>query len=55
MFRSLVSIKGSVNSLPEITTSNANEEIIFSNYKISAFDEGFSLFHKKWRFITANF
>ena len=37
------------NSLPEIKLQD-NEEIIFSNYKISAFDEGFSLWNQKMAF-----
>ena len=37
------------NSLPKIKLQD-NEEIIFSNYKISAFDEGFSLWNQKMAF-----
>ena len=39
MFSWLISPWKDVNSLPEIKLQD-NEEIIFSNYKINAFDEG---------------
>ena len=38
-----------VNSLPEIKLQD-NEEIIFSNYKISAFDEGHTTWNQKLAF-----
>ena len=40
-----------VNLLPEIKLLD-NEEIIFSNYKISAFDEGYTTWNQNLRFIT---
>ena len=49
MFSWLVSPYKDNNSLPEIKLQD-NEEIIFSNYKISAFDEGFSLWNQKMAF-----
>ena len=49
MFSWLKSPFKDVNSLPEIKLQD-NEEIIFSNYKISAFDEGFSLWNQKLAF-----
>ena len=49
MFSWLVSPYKDNNSLPEIKLQD-NEEIIFSNYKISAFDEGFSLWNLKMAF-----
>ena len=52
MFNWLVSPYKDVNSLPEIKLQD-NEEIIFSIYKISAFDEDFHFGTKKWRFVTA--
>ena len=49
MFNWLVSPYKDSNSLPEIRLQD-NEETIFSNYKISAFDEGFSLWNQKMAF-----
>ena len=45
----LVSPYKDINSLPEIKLLD-NEEIIFSNYKISAFDEGHTTWNQKLAF-----
>ena len=49
MFSWLVSPYKDNNSLPEIKLQD-NEEIIFSNYKISAFDEGHTTWNQKLAF-----
>ena len=49
MFSWLVSPWKDVNSLPEIKLQD-NEEIIFLNYKINAFDEGHTTFNTKLAF-----
>lgn len=49
MFSWLKSPFKDVNSLPEIKLQD-NEEIIFSNYKISAFDEGHTTWNQKLAF-----
>ena len=49
MFSWLVSPYKDKNSLPEIKLQD-NEEIIFSNYKISAFDEGHTTWNQKLAF-----
>ena len=49
MFSWLISPWKDVNSLPEIKLQD-NEEIIFSNYKISAFDEGHTTWNQKLAF-----
>ena len=49
MFSWLVSPYKDVNSLPQIKLQD-NEEIIFSNYKISAFDEGHTTWNQKLAF-----
>ena len=49
MFSWLVSPYEDNNSLPEIKLQD-NEEIIFSNYKISAFDEGHTTWNQKLAF-----
>ena len=49
MFSWLISPYKDVNSLPEIKLQD-NEEIIFSNYKISAFDEGHTTWNQKLAF-----
>ena len=49
MFSWLVSPWKDVNSLPEIKLSD-NEEIIFSNYKINALDEGHTTWNQKLAF-----
>ena len=49
MFSWLVSPWKDVNSLPEIKLQD-NEEIIFSNYKINALDEGHTTWNQKLAF-----
>ena len=49
MFSWLKSPFKDVNSLPEIKLTD-NEEIIFSNYKINAFDEGHTTWNQKLAF-----
>ena len=49
MFSWLVSPYKDSNSLPEIKLQD-NEETIFSNYKISAFDEGHTTWNQKLAF-----
>ena len=49
MFSWLVSPFKDVNSLPEIKLQD-NEEIIFSNYKINALDEGHTTWNQKLAF-----
>ena len=49
MFSWLVSPYEDNNSLPEIKLQD-NQEIIFSNYKISAFDEGHTTWNQKLAF-----
>ena len=49
MFSWLISPWKDVNSLPEIKLQD-NEEIIFSNYKINALDEGHTTWNQKLAF-----
>ena len=49
MFSWLISPFKDVNSLPEIKLQD-NEEIIFSNYKINALDEGHTTWNQKLAF-----
>ena len=49
MFSWLISPWKDVNSLPEIKLTD-NEEIIFSNYKINALDEGHTTWNQKLAF-----
>ena len=49
MFSWLISPWKDVNSLPEIKLSD-NEEIIFSNYKINALDDGHTTWNQKLAF-----
>ena len=49
MFSWLISPWKDVNSLPEIKLQD-NEEIIFSNYKINALDEGHTIWNQKLAF-----
>ena len=54
MFSWLVSPWKDVNSLPEIKLQD-NEEIIFSNYKINALDEGHTTWNQKLAFLLLHF